>query len=77
VFLVGRPGASTMTVYYDVNTTGNLTQLGGPVTVPTSWFGGNAGTAANKSLAGVMVSHGAAQQMAFVYDFFRIDRVVP
>jgi len=77
VFLVGRPGASTMTVYYDVNTTGNLTQLGGPVTVPTSWFGGNVGTAANKSLAGVMVSHGAAQQMAFVYDFFRIDRVVP
>jgi len=28
-------------------------------------------------LTGLMVSDGGATQMAFVYDFFRVDRAVP
>lgn len=77
VFLVGRPGTGTVTAFYDVNTTGTMKAIGTAIAVPAGWFGNNAGAAANTSLAGLMVSHGAAQQMAFVYDFFRIDRTVP
>jgi hypothetical protein len=77
VFLVGTPGSQAVTAYYDVNTTGAMTPLGTPVVVPASWFGNNAGSGANRSLAGLMGSNGVAPQMAFVYDFFRIDRTVP
>jgi len=54
-----------------------MTPLGSPVGVPAGWFSNNAGPAANTSLTGLMDSQGAAPQMAFVYDFFRIDRNVP
>jgi len=77
VFLIGRPGSRTVTAYYDVNTTGTMKPIGSAVTVPAGWFGNNAGSAANTSLGGLMLSHGSAKQMAFVYDFFRIDRSVP
>jgi hypothetical protein len=77
VFLIGRPGSRTVTAYYDVNTTGRMKPIGSAVTVPVAWFSSNAGSAANTSLAGLMTSHGPAKQMAFVYDFFRIDRSVP
>ena len=50
---------------------------GVPLTVPDTWFNDNAGVNANRSLAGIVVSHGAAAPMAFGYDFFKIDRNVP
>jgi N-acetylneuraminic acid mutarotase/regulation of enolase protein 1 (concanavalin A-like superfamily) len=76
LFLVGRPGSRTVTAYYDVNATGTMKQLGGTATVPGAWFGSNT-PAGNTSLTGVMCSDGAARQIAFVFDFFKIDRVVP
>src|SRR5207244_1413937 len=76
LYLVGTASTRTITAYWDLNTTGTLQQFGSPVVVPASWFSTNAGAAANTSLAGLMVSHGAAAPMAFVYDFFRIDRNV-
>lgn len=77
VFLIGKPGTTSVTAYYDLNTSGTMTPAGGAITVPAGWFSNNAGTAPNSSLTGVMVSDGGAAQMAFVYDFFRIDRAVP
>jgi hypothetical protein len=53
-----------------------MKQLGTPVTVPAAWFA-KGGVSTNASLTGVMTSQGAASQMAFVYDFFRIDRTLP
>ena len=77
IFLVGTPSSRSLTAYYDVNGTGTMTVLGTPAVVPAGWFSNNAGTQGAVSLAGVMVSDGGAAQMAFVYDFFRIDRNVP
>lgn len=77
VFLIGKPGTTSVTAYYDVNTSGTMTPAGGAVTVPAAWFSNNASTARNTSLTGLMVSDGGAAQMAFVYDFFRVDRAVP
>ena len=76
VFLIGRPGTHTVTAYYDVNTTGTMTPLGSAIAVPAAWFA-TATASTNASLTGLMVSHGTAARMAFVYDFFRIDRSVP
>ena len=76
VFIVGSASAHTLTAYYDLNTSGTMTALGSAVSVPAGWFSNNAGAAANTSLAGIMVSQGAAAQMAFGFDFFRIDRNV-
>ena len=53
-----------------------MKQLGTPVTMPAAWFA-KGGSSSNASLTGLMISHGAATQMAFVYDFFRVDRTVP
>ena len=77
VFIVGRPATHTVQVYYDLNTTGTMTAVGAALAVPPAWFSNNTGTARNTSLAGLMMSDGGAKQMAFVYDFFRIDRTVP
>ena len=77
VFLIGNPAAHTVTAYYDVNTTGTMTALGAGVAVPAGWFSNNAGAARNTSLTGLMLSDGGATQMAFGFDFFRIDRSVP
>ena len=77
VFLIGKPGTSSVTAYYDLNTSGTMTPAGGAITVPVAWFSNNASTARNTSLTGLIVSDGGAAQMAFVYDFFRVDRAVP
>ena len=53
-----------------------MKQVGAAVAVPAAWFSSNAPTG-NRSLAGLMCSDGAAPQIAFVFDFFKIDRVVP
>jgi hypothetical protein len=76
LFIVGSPTARTLTAYYDLNQSGTLTPVGTAVTAPAGWFSNNSGAAANTSLAGLMVSQGSAAQMAFGYDFFRIDRNV-
>jgi N-acetylneuraminic acid mutarotase len=76
LFLIGRPGSGAVTAYYDVNGSGTMKQLGETASVPVPWFSSNAPTG-NVSLAGLMCSDGAAQQIAFVFDFFTIDRVVP
>ena len=77
VFLIGKPGTTSVRAYYDLNTSGTMTPAGGASAVPAAWFNSNAGTARNTSLTGLMVSDGGAAQIAFVYDFFRVDRVVP
>jgi hypothetical protein len=77
VFLIGKPGTTSVTAYYDLNTSGTMTPAGGAITVPVGWFSTNASAARNTSLTGLMVSDGGATQMAFVYDFFRVDRAVP
>jgi len=77
LFLIGKPGTTSVTAYYDLNTSGTMTPAGGELAAPAAWFSSNAGTARNTSLTGLMVSDGGAPQMAFVYDFFRVDRAIP
>jgi len=74
IVLVGDPVAHTITAYYDVNTSGTLTALGAAVAAPAAWFSDNTGAARNTSLTGYMLSNGSAAQMAFGFDFFRVER---
>jgi large repetitive protein len=76
LFVSGRPGTGTVTAYYDVNATGVMKQVGSAIAVPAAWFSSNT-PEGNRSLTGMMCSDGAAPQIAFVFDFFKIDRVVP
>ncbi|HXD72858.1 MAG TPA: hypothetical protein VN628_03945, partial [Vicinamibacterales bacterium] len=61
LYLVGDPAAHTVQAYYNVNG-GSPVTFGSAVTVPDTWFSNNAGVNANRSLAGVVVSHGSARR---------------
>jgi len=77
LYLAGDPSAHTIQAFYLLNATGSPVTFGSPVAVPDTWFSNNAGVNANRSLTGIVVSHGRAAPMAFGYDFFRVDRNAP
>jgi hypothetical protein len=72
--LVGDPATSTVSAYVDVNQTGTFAPVAVGVPVPTTWFSANTGSAGNRSLAGIMTSHGSSAATAFGFDFFRVER---
>ena len=74
LYLVGDPATATLAAYFELEGTGQRILLGQAV-VPGNWFSNNT-SVANRSLAGLMASHGTAAPTAFVYDFFRLDRNV-
>ena len=78
IYLVGNVTSHTIQPFYVINT-GSPVTWGTAVSVPGTWFSNSVGVNANRSLAGVVVSHGTAgaAPMAFGYDFFKIDRNSP
>ncbi|HUR34208.1 MAG TPA: kelch repeat-containing protein [Vicinamibacterales bacterium] len=75
--IVGDAVAHTLNAYAELNRNGTLITVAASVAAPPAWFSNNAGAARNRSLAGIVTSHGAASVTGFGYDYFRIDRTIP